>query len=330
VTCEQPASNPIELQVRLSEADLLDQLRRDATVGLSSTPRRLSPIWFYDKRGSELFDEITRLPSYYLTRAEASLLEAHSEEVARRCRAATLVELGSGTCDKTHWLVDSLLGEGSLIRYVPFDVDQETLVEAASEMLCRHPGLRVSAIVGDFHEHLSDLPCDGPRLIAFLGSTIGNLLPDQRRYFFQALRATMHSGDWFLLGADLLKDEAVLRAAYDDPEGITGCFNRNALSVMNERLGADFDPDAFSHVAFWNAQESRIEMWLRAEQAMNVWIRDISMRVSLDEGESIRTEISTKFRPGQLEAELEAIGFEPSAGWTTQSPDFSLLLARVP
>jgi len=330
VTNKEFPGHSLDLQVRLTEEDLLYQLREDARAGLSSTPRTLSPIWFYDKRGSELFDEITRLPSYYLTRAEASLLKTHSQEVARLCQAATLVELGSGTCEKTHWLVDSLLGEASLIRYVPFDVDQETLLKAANAMLSTHPGLRVSAIVGDFREHVCDLPCDGPRLVAFLGSTIGNLLPEERKEFFHALRAAMHSGDWFLLGADLVKEEAALKAAYDDPEGLTARFNRNALAVMNERLDADFDPDGFSHVALWNDEESRIEMWLKAERAMDVWIRDISMRVSLEKGESIRTEISTKFRPGQLDAELEAIGFEPSARWMTQSPGFSLLLARVP
>ena len=241
--------------------------------------------------------------------------------------ADTLVELGSGTSEKTRLLLDALREEGSLRRFVPFDVSEPTLRAAAEAIAEDVPGLEVHAVVGDFQRHLGLLPRGGRRLVAFLGSTIGNLLPDERAAFFGSLAAALEPGDWLLLGVDLVKDEERLIAAYDDPAGVTAEFNRNVLAVIDRELGADFDPDAFEHVASWDAVGERIELLLRSLRPQRVAVRDLGLEVEFAEGEELRTEWSAKFRHDTVTAELDLAGLEPARWWTDPAGDFGLALA---
>lgn len=265
-------------------------LRRDVYSGLQKTPKSLPPKWFYDTVGSELFDQITRLPEYYPTRAEAEILRARSAEVASACRADTLVELGSGTSEKTRMLLDALRHRGSLRRFVPFDVDASVLSATATAIQREYSGVEINAVCGDFEEHLTEIPRGGRRLFVFLGSTIGNLTPGPRAQFLTALAGVMRPGDSLLLGTDLVKDAARLVRAYDDPGGVTAQFNRNVLAVINRELEADFDVDAFQHVARWNSAEERIEMWLRADGRQRVRVGALDLTVDFDAGEEMLTE----------------------------------------
>lgn len=302
-------------------------LRDDVRHGLAQHPKSLPPKWFYDEIGSELFDRITRLPEYYPTRAEAEILRAHSGEVASLSGADTLVELGSGTSEKTRMLLDALDAGGSLRRFVPFDVDSGVL-EMAGEAIARdYPGVRVHAVCGDFEHHLAQIPAGGRRLFVFLGSTIGNLTPEPRADFLAALAAVMEPGDGLLLGTDLVKDTARLVRAYDDSAGVTAAFNRNVLAVVNRELDADFDLDEFGHVARWNSADQRIEMWLRARSAQHVVIAALNLAVDFAVGEEMLTEVSCKFRPEQVAAELAAAGLRRHRWWTDAAGDFGLSLA---
>ncbi|MGH8879705.1 MAG: L-histidine N(alpha)-methyltransferase, partial [Stackebrandtia sp.] len=237
------------LESHISEGDLDAALHRDVLTGLTSTEKWLPPKWFYDARGSELFEEITGLAEYYPTRAEAAALEANADAIAARTGAKMLVELGSGSSRKTRLLLDALQRNGSLASFTGFDVSAAALEAATSSLAARYPRLSVSGIVGDFTAHLRHLPSGSDRLVAFLGGTIGNLLPEPRRDFLTDLRSRLERGEWLLLGADLVKDPEVLVAAYDDAAGVTARFNRNLLHVLNRRLGADFETGAFDHVA---------------------------------------------------------------------------------
>lgn len=302
-------------------------LRDDVRCGLQQQPKSLPPKWFYDDVGSELFDRITRLPEYYPTRTEAEILRSHSAEVASLSGADTLVELGSGTSAKTRMLLNALADAGSLRRFVPFDVDAGVL-ETAGEAISRdYPGVRVQAVCGDFEHHLAEIPDGGRRLFVFLGSTIGNLTPGPRADFLAALAAVMHDGDGLLLGTDLVKDAGRLVRAYDDAAGVTAAFNRNVLAVVNRELDADFDLDAFAHVARWSAAEQRMEMWLRARRDQHVVIGDLEMAVDFAAGEEMLTEVSCKFRPEQVAAELTAAGLQRRRWWTDAAGDFGLSLA---
>jgi len=302
-------------------------LRDDVYRGLRQQPKSLPPKWFYDDVGSELFDRITRLPEYYPTRTEAEILRAHSAEVASLSGADTLVELGSGTSAKTRMLLNALADAGSLRRFVPFDVDAGVL-ETAGEAISRdYPGVRVQAVCGDFEHHLAEIPDGGRRLFVFLGSTIGNLTPGPRATFLAALAAVMHDGDSLLLGTDLVKDAGRLVRAYDDAAGVTAAFNRNVLAVVNRELDADFDLDAFAHVARWSIAEQRMEMWLRARRDQRVVIGELEMAVDFAAGEEMLTEVSCKFRPEQVAAELTAAGLQRRRWWTDAAGDFGLSLA---
>ena len=316
------------MDVHLSAADLRGALENDVRTGLSAEHKWLPPVWFYDDRGSLLFDEITRLPEYYLTRAERKLLEDHSPEIATAAQADTLVELGAGTCDKSRVLLDAMEATGALRRYVPLDVSDGTLWAAVTALADEYPGLLVHAVVGDFHLHVDRVPSEGQRLVAFLGSTIGNLTPDQRRRFLFDLDCMMGHGDRLLLGTDLVKDEARLLAAYDDSRGITAAFNRNVLHVLNRELHASFDPDRFEHVALWNDEEKRIEMRLRSTMDQVVSIADLSIEVTFGAGEDLLTEISSKFTRQGVEDELYAAGFLVDSMWEAPGGDFLLTLAR--
>jgi len=302
-------------------------LRRDVREGLTRTPKSLPPKWFYDSVGSDLFDQITRLPEYYPTRAEAQILRARSAEIAEASGADTLVELGSGTSEKTRLLLDALHGTGSLRRFIPFDVDAGVLNAAGSAIQREYPGVEIDAVCGDFEEHLGKIPRVGRRLVIFLGSTIGNLTPGPRTDFLFALSDTLAPGDSLLLGTDLVKDVDRLVRAYDDSAGVTAQFNRNVLAVVNRELDADFDLDAFEHVARWNADEERIEMWLRTTSPQRVRIAALDLTVDFAAGEKMLTEVSCKFRPDGVAAELAAAGLRRTHWWTDAAGDFGLSLS---
>jgi L-histidine N-alpha-methyltransferase len=308
---------------------LAQALRSDVRAGLTSTPKTLPPKWFYDERGSKLFDEITRLTEYYPTRTERSILAAHAAEIAALTRAETLVELGSGTSEKTRLLLGALRTAGTLRGYVGFDVDETTLSSAGGLLAAEYPGLHVEGVVGDFEHHVPLLrgAGSGRRMIAFLGSTIGNLEPRPRAAFLRDVRAALRPGDSFLLGVDLVKDTGRLVAAYDDAAGVTAEFNRNVLRVINANLGADFDPDEFEHVALWDPEHERIEMRLRASRAMEVRIPALDLSVHFAAGEEVRTEVSTKFRHEPLIAELGAAGLLEQRFFTDRAGDFGLSLS---
>lgn len=314
--------------VQARPAGYYDALRADVRAGLTSTPKTLPPKYFYDERGSELFDEITRLPEYYLTRAETAILEQRAGEIADLSQCESLVELGSGTSAKTRLLLQAMLAGGTLRQFVPFDVDPTVLAESSSALASEYPGLQVDPFVGDFECDLAAIPAGGRRMIAFLGSTIGNLEPPARASFLKQIGAALQPGDTFLLGTDLVKDVSTLLRAYDDAAGVTAEFNRNVLVVLNRELGADFAVDEFEHVAVWDATREWIEMRLRAVREQHVTIRDLRMSISFAAGEELRTEISAKFRQGALEAELAAAGLETIQFWTGEARDFGLTLAR--
>jgi L-histidine Nalpha-methyltransferase len=318
------------LDRRLPPGFLAGSLRADARRGLVSDPKSLPPKWFYDAEGSALFEKITQLREYYPTRAEREILHAAAAGIAAQTRARTLVELGSGSSDKTRLLLDALRTAGTLRCYVPVDVSEPALIAAGDALSAEYPELDVRAVVSDFEEHLG-LPADGdapaPRLIAFLGSTIGNLLPEQRASFLARLRSSMRDGDFFLLGTDLVKDPATLVAAYDDCSGVTAAFNKNVLAVLNTELGADFDLDEFEHVAVWDAGAEWIEMRLRSLADQTVHLPAIGLTVSFAEGEEMRTEVSAKFRRAGVEAGLAAAGFAMRSWWTDSAGQFGLSLS---
>jgi L-histidine N-alpha-methyltransferase len=319
---------PYTIDVHLSAEQVQEQMKTDAVAGLLAAEKSIPPVWFYDERGSTLFDEITRLPEYYPTRAERSLLEAHAAAIAELSKADTLVELGAGACSKTRVILDALVENGTLARYVPFDVSDEFLRSAASSLCDEYEALAVHLVIGDFHQHLSEIPTEGRRMVAFLGGTIGNLDPRQRAKFLFDLNCTMASDDTLLLGTDLVKDRQRLVAAYDDRAGVTAAFNRNVLRVLNEQLGGNFDPELFSHVALWNEQEARIEMRLRATATHDVTLTEAAITVHFDEGEDLLTEISAKFTPEAVRTELTAAGFVVEGMWGAEEGDFLLTLAH--
>jgi L-histidine Nalpha-methyltransferase len=302
-------------------------LRADARAGLTASPKVLPPKWFYDEEGCRLFDEITRLPEYYPTRSERVILARHAGDIAARTSADTLVELGSGTSEKTRLLLEALSAHGSLRRFVPFDVSEPTLRDAASAIELDYPSVDVHAVVGDFERHLDRLPGGGTRLVAFLGSTIGNLDPDGRARFYRSIAAGLAPDDALLLGTDLIKDPRRLEAAYDDSAGVTAAFNRNVLSVLNRELAADFAPERFAHIARWNPAEEWIEMHLRSQGTQTVRVHELDLRVEFADGEKMRTEISAKFRRERVEAELAAAGLALAAWWTDPAGDFALSLS---
>ena len=310
----------------------LDALRADVAAGLTATPKSLPPKYFYDARGSELFDEITQLPEYYPTRAETSILVRRAGEIARLTRCASLVELGSGTSAKTRLLLGALREAGTLREFVPFDVDPAVLAQASAALTAEYPGLRISPFTGDFERDLAAIPdgvSGGRRTIAFLGSTIGNLEPAARTAFLRHVGQALRPGDTFLLGTDLVKDPVRLQRAYDDSAGVTAEFNRNVLRVVNRELDADFAVELFEHVALWDARQEWIEMRLRSVTEQQVKVRDLGLTVTFAAGEDMRTEISAKFRPAGIAAELAAAGLETAAFWTDSGGDFGLTLAQL-
>ncbi|MGH9283154.1 MAG: L-histidine N(alpha)-methyltransferase [Acidimicrobiales bacterium] len=315
------------VEVHLGPDDLAEALRADVRAGLASVPRELPPKWFYDERGCALFDEITRLPEYYPTRREREILGREAATVARLTGADTLVELGSGTSEKTRLLLDAMAGGGQLRRIVAFDVSEPTIRDATGALAGEYPGTEVVGVVGDFDHHLDRLPQEGRRLVAFLGSTIGNLQPPERKRFLADVASGMAPGDALLLGTDLVKERRRLESAYDDAAGVTAEFNRNVLHVLNRELGAGFDPDCFDHVARFDEDEEWVVLGLRAQAAHRVEIPDPGLTVVFEDGELVRTEISAKFRREGVEGELAGAGLDLAEWWTDARGDFGLSLS---
>jgi L-histidine Nalpha-methyltransferase len=292
-------------------------LREDVRAGLSGAPKTLPPKWLYDANGSALFDKITELPEYYPTRTERAILGVAADEIAAASQAHTLVELGSGASDKTRLLLDALCAVGTLRRYVPVDVSPAALTAAGQQLQTSYPRLDIRAVVADFGQNLG-LPAPGneARMVVFLGSTLGNMEPAERAHFLARLRDGLRGGDTLLLGTDLVKDPAILLPAYNDSAGVTAAFNRNVLTVLNAELGGDFDPEAFEHVALWDARHEWIEMRLRSSVRQSAHLPAINLTVQFARGEELRTEVSAKFHRDGLAAELTAAGFALQSWWT--------------
>ncbi|WP_018568096.1 L-histidine N(alpha)-methyltransferase [Streptomyces sp. PsTaAH-124] len=318
--------SPFHLTRILPEDAMAAALRADVRHGLTSNPKALPPKWFYDAHGSDLFEQITRLPEYYPTRAEREILASRAAEIAAALPARTLIELGSGSSEKTRHLLDAL---PSLHSYVPVDVSESALRQAGQALTAERPGLTVHALLADFTAKLTLPGAPGPRLLAFLGGTIGNLLPAERAAFLAGVRALLSPGDALLLGTDLVKDERVLVRAYDDDAGVTAAFNKNVLAVVDRELGADFDPDAFDHVALWNPDDEWIEMRLRSRTAQTVKVRALDLAVDFAAGEELRTEVSAKFRREGVTAELAAAGLDLVRWWTDDEGRFALSLSMA-
>ncbi len=309
-----------------SERSLAD----DVLDGLTRPFKELPPKHFYDAHGALLFDRICELPEYYPTRAERAILESSSAHIAELTGAVELVELGSGTAAKTRVLLDALYAAGTLRRYVPLDVTESMVRESALELTAEYPGLAVHGVIGDFERHLHLVPpAEGPRIVAFLGGTIGNFPPGSRRRFLRQITRLLGPEDYLLMGTDLVKDPRVIEAAYDDAEGVTAEFNRNVLRVVNRELDADFEPEDFEHVALFDREHEWIEMRLRARRDLVARIRRLDLEVRFEAGEELRTEISAKFTPERLRTDLAAAGLE-LAHWLTDPEElFALTLSRV-
>ena len=304
-------------------------LADDVLDGLTRPFKELPPKHFYDARGSELFEQICELPEYYATRTERGILEERAQRIVELTGAAELVELGSGAADKARILLDAMDAAGTLRRYIPLDVSEQALHQAAEQLVSEYEGLQVEGVIGDFERHLDNVPArDGaPRLVALLGGTIGNFPPGSRRRLLRDIGALLGPGDRLLLGADLVKDSAVIEAAYDDAAGVTAEFNRNVLHVINRELDADFAPDEFEHVAFFDRRHEWVEMRLRARSSQRVEISSLALNVEFEEGEELRTEISAKFTRRRLEADFDAAGLRLEHWFTDADRLFSLSLA---
>jgi L-histidine N-alpha-methyltransferase len=304
-------------------------LADDVFDGLTRPFKELPPKHFYDRAGAELFDRICELPEYYPTRTERAILSDRAAAIAATTQAAELVELGSGYATKTRLLLSALHEAGTLRRYVPIDVTESVVREVAAALVDEYPGLAVHGIVGDYERHLARVPdADGPRVVAFLGGTIGNFTPGSRRRFLRGIAKTLGPDDHLLLGVDLVKDPAVIEAAYNDGAGVTAAFNRNVLRVINRELAADFDPDGFDHVAFFDREHEWVEMRLRARQRMTVRVGRLALQVEFAAREELRTEISAKFTVDRLEADLAAAGLELAELEVDERGLFAVSLAR--
>ena len=305
-------------------------LADDALDGLTRPLKELPPKHFYDARGSELFDAICELPEYYQTRTERLILQTHAEDIVQRTGAVELVELGSGSATKTRVLLDAMAQAGELARYVPVDVSASTVHAVAELFADEYPGLSVFGLVADFERHLERLPAPaGPRLVPFLGGTIGNFPPGSRRRLLRSLRETLGPDGFLLLGTDLVKDPRLIEAAYNDSAGVTAQFNLNVLHVLNRELGANFDVGAFEHVAFFDRKQEWIEMRLRATEPQHVRVEALELEVDFAAREELRTEISAKFTPERLRGDLAAAGMELVEMFTDPDELFAVSLARV-
>ena len=316
------------VDVHLGSDDIDKALRADVRDGLTAIPKELPPKWFYDERGSELFDEITRLEEYYPTEAERRILLANAPAIIEATRPETIIELGSGTSDKTGAILDAGQADGCLERFVPFDVSEAFLRTSVDTLADRYPGLTVHGVVGDFDHHLPYLPGGDRQLLMLLGGTIGNYRPKARRDLLNAIAQRQQPGDHVLIGADLVKDVGRLERAYDDRAGVTAAFNKNVLSVINRRLGADFSLDCFEHVARFDVDNEWIEMLLRSRIDQVVEVADLELHASFAAGELMRTEVSCKFRRDRFEDDLIHAGLEPVMWLTDPDGDFAVSISR--
>ncbi len=322
------SENAVTVDVRLPSDWAEGEMREDVRRSFTNRPIVLPPKWLYDDHGSDLFDRITRLDEYYPTEAERSILAARADEIAEITSADSLIELGSGTSDKTRTLLDSFHRAGQLRRFTPLDVSEATLIDAANMLAERYEGVDIHALVGDFTRHLAHLPKDGRRMMAFLGGTLGNFYVEERHAFLGALADQLETDEWLLLGVDLVKPFERIMHAYNDDEGLTADFIKNSLTVLNRSLGADFDLEAFDYAPMWDGFEERVDMRLRSREPQQVRIEALGLEVELGEGEEIRVEISTKFRAERLAAELDDVGMEMTNLWTDDNEDFGLVLSR--
>jgi dimethylhistidine N-methyltransferase len=311
-----------------------EQISLAVSEGLMSRPKWL-PAWlFYDAGGSQLFNQITELPEYYLTRTERSILAAHAQEIialAAGSDALRLVELGAGSADKTRLLLSAAVDRQDTVFYEPVDVSASALEEAQERIEREIPGVLVTPRVEDYTRKLElDAASFGERrLLLYIGSSIGNFEPDEAERLLNDARAALSVGDSILLGVDLVKSEATLLAAYDDAAGVTAAFNLNLLARLNRELGADFDLEAFTHRAVWNAAHSRIEMHLVSRRRQRVKIPSLDLKIDFALRETIHTENSYKYRPGQAEELLTKTGFNPTATWTDNRRRFAVCLAAA-
>lgn len=317
----------IRVDVYLDAADRRSALHDETFWSLRERPKQLSPVWLYDARGSRLFDQITRLPEYYLTRREREILEARAEEIAALTGARTLVELGSGTSEKTRILLDALESAGTLERFAPVDVSEEMLLESAHAVAHEYESVGIHAIVADFERHLAALPSGDRRLVSFLGSTIGNLVPERRDRFLRAVGEVLGPHDALLLGVDLVKAKHRLEAAYGDPGGVTERFVRNGLTVVNRELRADFDQARFAFAPRWSSEHEWMDIGFDALESHTVSVRELEIELGFAAGERLRMEVSAKFRRNGIERELAAAGLRLDRWWTDAADDFALLLA---
>ncbi len=327
-----PSSITIDRHISPDETG--DAVKLEIVRAMTAMPKMLSPKWLYDDRGSELFDQITRLVEYYPTEAERSILNEHAAEIAAITNATTVIELGSGTSDKTRTLLDAFWKNEQLELFVPFDVSDQTLVDAAEMLAERYPGLDVHAVVGDFNRHLPQIPKEGHRLVAFLGSTIGNFHVEERRAFLGALGDTLEEGEWLLLGLDLMKEVPRIIDAYHDASGVSEAFALNVINVLNREFDGNLPIDQFCHVPYWDPVEERVDSRLRVTMPMFGRFEALDLDVAFNEGEELRIEVSSKFRDEKIETELADAGFAIEQFWKADGPtedsppDFGVILAR--
>jgi len=325
------ASGPgaIQVAVDLPQDGALAGMAEVVREGLSCPFKELPPKYFYDERGSDLFEQITELPEYYPYRCEREILDAHATEIVAAAMPRTLIELGSGAASKSRVLLDAMRDAGSLEHYVPVDISEEITRRVATELVAEYPGLQVKGIVCDYETHLERIPRPEGALFAFLGGTIGNFRPAARRSFLARIATLMYPGDRFLLGTDLVKDAATVEAAYNDSAGITAEFNKNVLAVLNRELDANFDLDCWEHVAFWDPDNEWIDIRLRAVSEQFVDLRTLDMRAHFARNEEMRTEISTKFTRERIESSYADAGLELTDWWTDGDGLYALSLARA-
>ena len=324
------STSEIQVDSWLTEDDELS-LANDVLDGFTKPFKELAPKHFYDARGSELFEQICELPEYYPTRTELAILRARSAEIVAGTAAGELVELGSGASDKARVLLDAMRDAGTLRRYIPLDVSTTVVEDAAETLVDSYDGLQVHGVVGDFERHLEHVPSpDGaPRIVALLGGTIGNFPPGSRRKVLAKMAGLLGPEDRLLLGTDLVKNPAVIEAAYNDSAGVTAEFNRNLLHVLNRELSADFDPVAFDHIAFYDRRHEWVEMRLRARRPCSVLIGDLDLRVEFAAGEELRTEISCKFSRERITGDLAAAGLELERWFTDDARLFGISVSRL-
>jgi L-histidine Nalpha-methyltransferase len=316
------------------DARISDRVATAVRRGFVASPKSLPPWLFYDQAGSLLFDQITEVPEYYLTRTERGIFLQSADEIVTRAAAGQrlrVTELGAGSADKTRLLLSSAVRQQGEVVYEPLDVSESALEAARKRIERELPEVRVAPREEDYtlRLDLDPLPAGERRLVLYIGSSIGNFEPAEALRLLETVRAGLRSGDALLLGVDLVKEEATLLAAYDDAAGVTAAFNRNLLVRLNRELGADFVPEAFAHRAVWNAAASRMEMHLESRAAQTVRLAALGLTVGFLPGERIHTENSYKYRHGQAEALLERASFTPSATWTDPCGWFAVCLGRV-